>query len=37
MSYKLRKYNACGKLFLYSDAKDDLIVDFLKIHIANHA
>ena len=30
MSYKLRKCNACGKLFLYSDAKDDLIVDFLK-------
>lgn len=30
MSYKLRKCNACGKLFLYSYAKDDLIVDFLK-------
>ena len=30
MSYKLRKCCSCRKIFLYSDSKDDLIVDFLK-------
>ena len=30
MSYKLRKCCSCGRLFLYSDTKDDPIVYFQK-------